>query len=257
VPSGDYQDPAETAAWNNITAPTMIMGGYIMRANRLGFTVSNTIPDTAGTVRLSVNAPTHPIFAGVALDAGNVMVNPFAALATFTNTTQRGISVNTDAAAGGGQVLATVGTAGDPAAGGMVIGEWPAGAVMLNRGDTLGGPRLVFLSGSREASGLTSEGAGIYDLGADGATLFLNAVAYMTTPRPQGPDLTIQLTGANVSVSWQSETSAVVQSSPTLGPANWTDMNPQPPITDVGGVKTATIPIGSGNLFIRLSQAEP
>jgi hypothetical protein len=46
--------------------------------------------------------------------------------------------------------------------------------------DVLAGPRLVFLSGSREAaSGKSAETAGMYDLYPDGAQLFLNAVKYM------------------------------------------------------------------------------
>lgn len=47
----------------------------------------------------------------------------------------------------------------------------------------LGGRRLVFLSGTRER-GITSEGSGIYDLTADGTTMFLNAVDYMAVPEP-------------------------------------------------------------------------
>jgi hypothetical protein len=181
VPSGDYQDLAEATAWNGVTAPTMILGGYILRKSRLGYTAGETIPDTAGTVTLAVRDPSHPIFEGIALDAAKVMVNPYANPVSFNGTPQRGISVNTDAVAGGGTILATIGTAGDPAAGGMVIGEWPAAARMGNGGaDTLGGPRLVFLTGSREASGLTSQGSGIFDLTEDGATLFLNAVNYLS-----------------------------------------------------------------------------
>jgi hypothetical protein len=185
VPSGHYELDAETAAWHSITAPMMLMGGYVLRNNRLGFTTGTTIPDTAGTVGLTVNNPSHPIFAGISLDLNNTMVNPFAGITTFTNAVQRGISVNNNPVAGNGTILATIGTAGDPAFGGMVIGEWQAGASMGNSPpDTLGGHRLVFLSGSREANGLTSEGSGIYDLSADGAQLFLNAVSYMAVPEP-------------------------------------------------------------------------
>src|SRR5262245_3838508 len=180
VGSGNYELDAETAAWNGITAPTMILGGYVLRNNRLGYTTGATIPDTAGPVRLTARVPSHPIFAGVSLDASNPMVNTYANIVSFTNTPQRGISVNTDPVAGGGVILGTIGTAGDPANGGMVIGEWMAGAVLATSPpDTLGGHRLVFLTGSREAAGLTAEGAGIYDLTADGAKLFLNAVKYM------------------------------------------------------------------------------
>jgi hypothetical protein len=193
VPSGHYQTDAETAFWHGITAPTMILGGYIARGgtgggSRLGFMTGETIPDTAGPVGLSVMNPAHPIFAGISLDLNNMMVNPYANIVSFMGTTERGVSVVTGSLAGGGTVLASIGTAGDPALGGMVIGEWQAGAVLPNAGsvpsDTLAGHRLVFLTGSREHSGLTSEGAGIYDLTPDGAQMFLNAVNYMAVPEP-------------------------------------------------------------------------
>jgi hypothetical protein len=81
--------------------------------------------------------------------------------------------------------LATIATVGDPAVNGMVIGEWLAGATMATSpADTLGGRRLVFLSGSREDAS-PSDKAGIYDLTADGQLMFLNAVAYMASPIPE------------------------------------------------------------------------
>lgn len=192
VGSGGYQNDAQTAAWNGITAPTMILGGYVLRGSRLGFTTGETIPDTVGLISLNAVDPSHPIFQGIALDSGNTMLNPYAGIITATvnaeSKVQRGISVNTDSLAGGGTVLARVGTAGDPTLGGMVIGEWQAGAI-LNTGDILGGHRLIFLTGSREHLGApTSEIAGIYDLTPDGAAMFLNAVDYMTGGPTSVPD---------------------------------------------------------------------
>jgi hypothetical protein len=185
VPSGDYETDPETAAWNGLTAPMIITGGYLLRKNRLGFTTGTTIPDTAAPVNLTVSNPSHPIFAGVALDGGNTTVNPYAGIVTFSGALQRGVSVNTNPVAGGGTVLATIGTAGDPAVGGMAIAEWPAGAVLGNSPpDTLGGRRLVFLTGSREAAGASSETAGLLDLTADGQRMFLNAVNYIAVPEP-------------------------------------------------------------------------
>lgn len=183
VPSGDYQDDPETAAWNGITAPTMVLGGYVLRDSRLGYTTGGTIPDTTSpALTLSVNAASHPIFEGIPVGTNGVMSTPFATSLSFDGILQRGISVNTDPVSGNGQVLATVGTAGDPAFGGMVIGEWDAGATLAT-GDVLGGHRMVFLTGSREQT-ITSEGAGIFDLTADGSRLFLNAVNYMAVPEP-------------------------------------------------------------------------
>src|SRR5688572_4126402 len=142
VPSANYELDAETAAWNGITAPTIILGGYVLRNNRLGYTTGTTIPDTAGTVKLRALVPNHPIFAGISLDASKLMVNPYAHLVSYTNTPQRGISVNSNPLSGGGVRLATVGTPGDPAAGGTVIAEWLGGDVMATSpADTLGGHR--------------------------------------------------------------------------------------------------------------------
>lgn len=195
VPSGDYQDDPETAAWNGITAPTMILGGYVLRNSRLGYTTGGTIPDSTSVVGLSLEVPTHPVFDGISRNAEGDMATPFATPLSYNGTIQRGISVNTDPVAGGGTVLATVSTVGDPAFGGMIIGEWQAGSVTAS-GDTLGGHRMVFLTGSREADGLTSEGAGIYDLTADGAQLFLNAVNYMAIPEPS--TVTLLLVGGGL-----------------------------------------------------------
>lgn len=243
VPSGDYQDPPETLAWNtSLTAPTMIMGGYVLRNSRLGFTTGGTIPDTAGTITLKVHEPAHPIFAGVALDADNVMVNPYANLVTWNNTVQRGISVNTDPVASGGKILATVGTPDDPAFGGMIIGEWPTGAIAANgRDDVFGGRRLVFLSGSREASGLTSQGAGIYDLTEDGAKLFLNAVQYLIAPPPAAPTLSIQRSGANVTIAWE-PADGTLEASTDL--KTWTPLE--------GVTSPATIATSEGQAFFRV-----
>jgi hypothetical protein len=241
VNSGHYQSDTERAAWNTaITAPVINMGGYTLRGTadgRLGFTDGTTMLDTAGPINLTVNNPSHPIFQGVALDGANTMVNPYAGIVsvevfgedgvTLVDTTQRGISVNNNALAGNGTLLATVGTAGDPAAGGMVIGEWQAGDV-LNRGETLGGHRLIFLSGSREHGTpptTSAELAGIYDLEADGATLFLNAVDYMAVPGAAGPLFdSITLNGdGTATLMWSGGES--LQSTPTLSPANWTTVD--------------------------------
>ena len=229
TPSGDFELPAETAAWNGITAPLMMLGGYGSRANRIGFYTGNTIPDTQGTIKLTVAEPTHPIFAGIQLGAGNVTANDYAGLTVFNTRTNRGISIISEPIATGGTVLATSlpSVAEDTTVGSTVIAELPAGTATANaRGDVLAGDRLVFLTGSREYDGLTSEGAGIYDLTADGAKMFLNAVNYMAgvqgggTP-PDRPTLslaraangtiTITFTGtlqssATVTGGWADET---------------------------------------------------
>jgi hypothetical protein len=183
--SGHYQNDAATT-WNaTVTAPMIITCGYKLRSSRMGFTTGTNMPDTTGDITLTVSDQTHPIFAGIPLTDGT-MDNPFAGVVVYPTdgtTVARGISINTDPVNADGTVLATISEAGNGPVGGMVIAEWPAGATLTHAGgagtDTLAGHRLVFLTGSRETDGINSETAGIYDLYADGAQMFLNAITYM------------------------------------------------------------------------------
>jgi PEP-CTERM motif len=191
VASGHYQQPEETLFWNTFTKPIINTGAYTMRNSRLGMYTGGTIPDTVNPVRLTATNPSHPIFAGVALDGSNVMVNTYADPVTTPfapNTLQRGISVVTEPIAAGGQLLATV-PAG--AVSGAAIALFPPGTMtatdnaVTRPANVLGGYRMLFLTGSREHDGLTSEGSGIYDLSADGGRMFLNAVNFMLAiPEP-------------------------------------------------------------------------
>lgn len=186
VPSGHYELDAETAAWNGITAPTMLLGGYILRNSRLGYTTGGTMADTTGTVTLQATNPNHPIFEGITLGAGNTL--SYATPQTDpAGHPQLGISVNTNPINANGTLLATVAGAG-PGAGGMLIGEWQAGAQMSTTpSDRLGGHRMVFLTGSREhqtPTPISGEIAGMYDLTPEAGQLFLNAVDYMAVPEP-------------------------------------------------------------------------
>lgn len=172
VSSGHYDPPTD---WNTkVTSPVIAMSGYILRSNRLNLTDGTTMVDTAEPLTLSADDPSHPVFDGV--DIGN----PFAEIVTWDDTVQRGVSINM-AEIVGGKVIATSTEAAT--AGGPVIAEWEAGAT-LNNGEILAGPRMAFVSGSREVGGVTSETAGFYDLTADGATMFLNAVNHMAVPEP-------------------------------------------------------------------------
>jgi hypothetical protein len=199
VASANYQNAAATT-WNRVTAPMMILNGYVIRQSRMGFATGDTIPDITGDITLTVSKPAHPIFAGIPL-SGGTMVNPYAGIVQHptTGATMRGISIVTQPANANGTVLATVSAAGNGPAGAMVIAEWPAGATVTHAGgggtDVLGGPRLVILTGGRETNGVSAETAGYYDLRPDGARMFVNAVMYMlgevanpglaSTPQPE------------------------------------------------------------------------
>jgi hypothetical protein len=185
VASSGYQNNGATA-WNNISAPMIIINGYVLRSSRMGYTTGGTMVDITGDIRLTVSDPTHPIFAGISLTDGT-MDNPYAGLAVYPTdgTTAAGISINNNPLDDEGTILATISeaSAAQGPVGGVVIAEWPAGATLTHDGgagtDVLAGPRLVILTGARENGGKSSETAGMYDLYEDGAQMFLNAVEYM------------------------------------------------------------------------------
>ena len=194
--SGHYSGSG-ASLWNSITAPMINLNGYTLRSSRLGITDGTTMVDTTGDVRLAVTNPDHPIFAGIALTDG-VMDNPFAEgavpLPTDETIISRGISINNNNLDEEGTILATVAEASADTGpvGGMIIAELPAGATMQNSSgspdDVLGGPRLVFLTGSREPDGVTGgQAAALYDLYPDGEQMFLNAVDYMIPVVPVDP----------------------------------------------------------------------
>ncbi len=224
VASGHYQQPLESLFWNTaITKPIINMGAYTMRNSRLGQYTGGNIPDTVNPVRMTATNPSHPIFAGIALDGSNMMVNTYAdpVTAPFApNNLQRGISVVTDPIVAGGQLIGTLpvmaGTPPAPVAG-AAIALFPPGTVMdtddtiatdpTDISNVLGGYRLIFLSGSREnaanatavppITALTAEGSGIYDLSADGNRMFLNAVNFMlTVPEPASASLLLMAVAA-------------------------------------------------------------
>jgi hypothetical protein len=199
-PSTDFE-PADSGNWNSITTPIMFMHGYALRNNRMGFTTGATIPDTTGPIKLNVTNPSHPIFAGIALDGANTTVNDFTTgLVPWNGTPQLGISVNTDPITPGGTILATVNGAG-AANNGMIIGEFPVGTSMSNgTGGTLSGQRLVFLTGSRE-NGISSELTGLIDLTPTGEQLLRNSVTYLTgLPEPVLPKLVVNTTTGAVAI---------------------------------------------------------
>jgi len=147
----------------------------------MGYTQGTTMVDTTGPIQLKADAADHPIFDGIELTDG--ITGDYAGIVTWNDTVQRGVSVNTDAAGEGATVIATVATEDDPTAGGIIAMEYAAGAATTT-GGTFAGNRLVLLTGSREAAGVTSETAGLYDLTEVGKAMFLNAVNYMAgTPK--------------------------------------------------------------------------
>jgi hypothetical protein len=271
-PSGNFQGAASTA-WHSLTNPVIHLGGYGIRANRMGFFTGSDIPDTTNSsIRLNVKVPSHPIFAGIDVDGSGNMVGAYAHRPTFygNGALQRGISVVTNPVPAGATVLATVNVAtGDPANGGTIIAEYPAGTTMGNAtaevpADVNAGHSLVFLTGSRENAAigaipaLTSEGSGIFDLDPDGAKMFLNAVAYMTgISGPSPTDISVAASrnaGGDLVITWPEagSTGYVLQASDSLSTPNWQAAGGTP--TTAGGNVSQTIPTTGTAQFFRLTR---
>lgn len=69
------------------------------------------------------------------------------------------------------------------------------------------------------------------------------------------PALSIALSGNNVVISWPvSATGFGLQSTDSLAPANWSNLTPAPPVVVNGNSNTATIAVGSGSKFYRLTR---
>ena len=256
-PSGNFQSADSAAAWHSLTNPVIHLGGYTLRANRLGLYTADGIPDTGtAPVILNVKQPNHPIFDGIELSASSNTVSAFATLVPG----QRGISVNTSPITPGGTVLASVATVGDPAVNGTIISEFPAGTTMSNGARTVtAGHQLVFLTGSREAaSGSSAEMAGMYDLTGDGAKMFLNAVAYMAgLTGPEPADVSISATrnaGGDLVITWPQADSEgyVLQGSDSLGTPNWQPVGGTP--TSAGGNLSQAVPTSGSMRFFRLAK---
>ena len=230
VASGDYASDAQGMTWHGLETPVMILGGYVTRSNRLGFTQGTTMIDAASPIYLKAKDPSHPVFEGIPLDAEHVMAQLYAEPVTWNGILQRGISINQNPLSGGGKIIATHATHSDNAYGGIVIAEWEPGATISHAAEPiLAEKRMLFLTGSREASGFTSETAGLFDLTEEGGHMFLNAVRYLTQTQETTFDSFVAIEKSDQGL-WIYYT-GTLQSAPSLqGP--WSDVvgsqNPHP-----------------------------
>jgi hypothetical protein len=159
----------QAAQWNvNITKPLVMQSSYLLRASRLGwFTASTTPADGPPTAVTAVdlNDPvTAYIFSDVTMN-GNMTANP------YDEAIDRNTSQDADPLVAGGRVLAK----GVANAGWNIIAELPAGTPVRGGADILGGYRMYFASGSREAAS-PIQNAGKENLTATGEAMFLHAM---------------------------------------------------------------------------------
>ncbi len=93
------------------------------------------------------------------------------------------------------------------------------------------------------------------DVTPDGTKLLLGAAQGLVFELGP-PVLSIARSGTDVVLSWpQSVTAVVVQSSPSLSPPSFADLDPQPFVIVTGKLNTVTLPLGAENAFFRLRRS--
>ena len=173
--SGAYDDKPDSVGgidecigWNSVTTPMISMSAHLARSGygKWGWHNTSGHPYITDNIH-NILDPDHAIFAGIEVDPNgqaDLLIDDY---------TVNG-SDPADADAGNGVTLAT--RAADNA---VMISYWDAGVEYFDgAGYFAGGTRMFFAAGS----GNGSPRDGIYNLTADGETVFLNAVEYMLPP---------------------------------------------------------------------------
>ena len=85
---------------------------------------------------------------------------------------------------------------------------------------------------------------------------FVQFDSFMLDTTLRGPTLKVSAAGGFVTVTWPYYPGAVLESTISLSPANWQPVtSPLPTYTT--GLAQVTLPIGAGNLFLRLAEPAP
>ncbi len=201
VGSGAFQAP-QVGGWNsNIFKPLMSINAYLTRLIRAGWYSGSTLPNGVPTVLSAYNLAdpkTAYIFGGVAMSGTNT-VSVYDE-AGGQNTSQ----ITEGPVAGGTRIAGSTPTAW------QIISDWPSNTLVRGGADRLGGYRMQFSAGLREAVGGTVPTAGGENLTATGENIFLRAVqiAVANGNLPSPPVTPTNLTGialsAQVQLSWSS-----------------------------------------------------
>ncbi len=174
--TGNYNQAGEPTQWNSFTTPMINLNMWQIRGNvgkRWGWLNNPTdAKKDGGSPSMMVMDPTHPIFAGVTIDADG--------LANVLDPTigSGGTSFLDTLDVGNGTLLAQ--SLGVYNAAWIV--EWPVGVeYFAGAGQFAGGKRLLFSAGSQDGvpgqTTLTPQGA--FNLNDEGQKLMRNAIRYM------------------------------------------------------------------------------
>ena len=167
--STKYDEGDEPTQWNSATTPLILMQALIVRSNRWKWINSSDHIPQGGAPALEVMQPDHPIFANVALGAGNLVqvVDP-----TIGSGHTSKINANN---VGNGILLAKEEGTDMP-----WIAEWEAGVEFYNgAGQIPADKRMMFFGGTQETDGPPPTPWGAWNFTAEGEIMFRNAISYM------------------------------------------------------------------------------
>jgi len=160
--SGDYAtDATEINQWDSIMTPMLSNSTHLTRNSRAKWLDTGSTSNATPTMQ--VVDTSHPIFAGITLDADKqveMLAGPDSSFASITN-------------AGNGTVIATRADNGQ-----VWIASWEPGVEYYEgAGQVPAGPRMFMVAGTQEAAGVANWGQ--MNLSEEGVRIFLNAVSYM------------------------------------------------------------------------------
>jgi hypothetical protein len=175
--TANYDATGEAAKWNGLTTPLLDLNAYMIRNKSKWYWMnSNTGTKDSGSPTLFAVDPNHPIFAGVALDANDLVkvLDP--------NVGSGNTSFISSLDVGNGTLIASSVSAAPMA----WIAEWAPGVEFYTGvGQFAGGWRMIFMAGTQDVS--SPQGA--FNLNAAGQQILRNMMAYLIAkerPQPVG-----------------------------------------------------------------------
>lgn len=145
------------------------MNGYLVRSNRWKW-MNTTTMVKADDILLAVD-PAHPLFEGVTLELGNMVIFRDNTVIPGITSFVAGLDV------GNGTLIARTLSAEN-----TWIAEWAAGVEFYaGSGQIAGGRRMLLCAGTQEVA---VDPQGAWDLSAEGEKVLRNAIKYMLPAAP-------------------------------------------------------------------------
>lgn len=163
----NYDAAGEATKWNALTTPLLNLNAWLLRNNGKWCWMNSTAAtkDSGSPILLALD-PNHPVFVNVGLDANDLVQILDPGVGSGNTSFINSLDV------GNGTLLAS--SVGVYAA--AWIAEWTPGLEFYpGAGQFAGGPRMMFMAGTQDASSSQGE----FNLNAAGHQLLYNMMAYL------------------------------------------------------------------------------